>query len=210
MCNSCTLICCNMATCVKYETYLLKSLLSLQDILWLMTYSSIWQIDDLFIDLSDQLCPVHQIICSFVTTPPASLLSCDLSMHQPAWLLSWPVHQPRWAALTCPPAWLHSCYTSNNLSSQLPPVYQPAMVSCDPSTTLVTQLWHVYQCHCSVVTCQPTWVLSCDLSTNLAAQLWPVNQPLCTHGTVQQHLSAWWCTMYIDYWTITSCLSHVS
>ncbi len=31
---------------------------------------------------------VHQIVCSVVTTPPSSLLSCDLFMHQPAWLLT--------------------------------------------------------------------------------------------------------------------------
>ncbi len=107
MCNSCNLICCNMAICVKCETYLLKYLWSLQDIYWLMTYPQICLISCvLSTKLSAQLWPLHLEACWVVTFLCTSLPGCSLVTCPPAWMLSssdmstclpeqlWLAHQP--------------------------------------------------------------------------------------------------------------------
>ncbi len=175
------------------------SLLSLQDIYWLMTYAPIRLIScaqcppncllncDHFTCKPAQLWPFHP------PTRPASLLSCDLFMHQPAWLLTcglsknldaqlWPVHLPRWAVLTAHQpgctvvlSVAQTCPLSCHLSTSLPGsvvTHPPAWLrSCDMFISVAAHLWPVNQPGCSVMTCQPTWLHSCGMSTGQAAQL---------------------------------------
>ncbi len=170
------------------------SLLSLQDIYWLMIHPPIC--------LISLLCPVHQIVCSVVTTPPACLLSCDLSMHQPVWLL-WPVHQHGCSVVICPQASQSSCYLLASLAALLLHIQQLALsvatcppacrVSCDLSTSMAAQLWpvnqpalqlwHVHRCACSVVPCSSFWLLS-DLAASLSVQLWHVHPTGCSVVTL--------------------------
>ena len=139
--NTCTLIYCNMAIYMIYETDLLKPLFKASRI------STRWWPTN----LSDQMCPAQQIVGSVVTIPPACLLSCDLSMHQPFWLPTSldaqlrPIHQTNCWVMTCPPAWL---------------------LSCDLFTGLSEQLLLAHQLGYTVVTCPTTCPLTCHLSTS--------------------------------------------
>ncbi len=132
-----------MAIYTKYETYLLKFLLSLQDVYW----------DDLSTNLFDQLCPVHQIVCSVVTLStckPAELWP----FHAPACLAAHllPVHQPRCSVENYPPCWLHSYDMSTSMTAQLWPVHQPvcsvwsaAQFTCFKAPQVFKCNYHFYQ-----------------------------------------------------------------
>ncbi len=164
MCTySCTLICCNMGIYTIYETDL-PSLLSLQDIYWLMTYpQSVWS-GALSTKLSAQLWPLLQSCWVFQTFPCTSLPGCS-----PAWMVSWdlptrltaqlwPVpHHHGCSVRTCPLAWLLSCDLSTSASLTCPP-------AC------LHSLLHFHQLVLSVSTWPPAWPwVSCDLYTSLAA-----------------------------------------
>ncbi len=120
-----------------------------------------------------------------MTTPLACLLSCDLSMHQPVWLLTmlswdlstrltaelWPVHQHGCSVVICPQASLSRCYLPTSLAAQLLHIQQLAhQLGCTVVTHPTTC---PLSCHLStslpgsVVTYPPAWLLSCDLSTSL-------------------------------------------